>query len=133
FMSGGMLWGARPGEATGLPFQITSLSRGLGEGELLYSLETPEIAGVFALRDGGRDEQRLFHGNDRRRVRHLAVDGQRRLIACSVRHDAGTAAIAVMGADELDLTEVTEGDSVDLAPSWVPGGRQIVFQSAGVG
>jgi hypothetical protein len=39
-----------------------------------------------------------------------------------------------MAADGSDLTEVTEGDSVDQAPSWGPGpGRQLVFQSAGIG
>jgi hypothetical protein len=39
-----------------------------------------------------------------------------------------------MAADGSDLTEVTEGDSVDQAPSWVPGtARHVVFQSAGIG
>jgi hypothetical protein len=39
-----------------------------------------------------------------------------------------------MQADGSDLAEVTEGDVVDAAPSWVPGvGRRLVYQSAGVG
>src|SRR5262249_21443616 len=41
--------------------------------------------------------------------------------------------IAVMRADGSALTEVTEGDSVDLAPSWVPAApRRLVYQAAGV-
>jgi hypothetical protein len=132
FMGRGMLWGGEPGR-DGIRVAITSLSRGRQPGEVLYALESRDIAGVFAVAAGGAEEQRLFHGNDRR-VRHLAADAGRGLIACSVRHDSGNAAIAVMGADGSEVTEVTEGDSVDQAPSWVPGAaRRLVFQSAGIG
>jgi hypothetical protein len=54
-------------------------------------------------------------------------------VACSVRHPFGTANLAVRLNDESGFSEVTEGDSVDAAPRWVPGARQLVFQSAGVG
>jgi hypothetical protein len=132
FMSRGMLWGAEA-DRDGLRVAVTSLSRGREAGEVLYALESRDIAGVFAVAAGGAEERRLFHGNDRR-VRHLAADAGRGLIACSVAHDTRNAAIAVMAADGSDLTEVTEGDSVDQAPSWVPGtGRHLVFQSAGIG
>jgi hypothetical protein len=132
FMGRGMLWGGEPGR-DGIRVAITSLSRGREPGEVLYALESRDIAGVFAVAAGGAEERRLFHGNDHR-VRHLAADPGRGLIACSVRHDNGNAAIAVMGADGSDVTEVTEGDTVDQAPSWVPGtARQLVLQSAGIG
>jgi hypothetical protein len=132
FMSRGMLWGGEPGR-DGIRVAVTSLSRGREPGEVLYALESRDIAGVFAVAAGGAEERRLFHGNDRR-VRHLAADAGRGLIACSVGHDTGNAGIAVMGVDGSELTEVTEGDSVDQAPSWVPGpARQLVFQSAGIG
>jgi hypothetical protein len=38
-----------------------------------------------------------------------------------------------MNADGSDLREITEGESLDLAPSWVPEARRIVYQSAGLG
>jgi hypothetical protein len=42
--------------------------------------------------------------------------------------------IAVLPMQGTDFSEVTEGDSFDRLPHWVPGPkRQIVFQSAGLG
>jgi hypothetical protein len=56
------------------------------------------------------------------------------LVACSILHPQGIANLATMRADGSDLTEITEGDSSDLAPYWVPGESQkLVFQSAGMG
>jgi hypothetical protein len=133
FMSRGLMWGAVGSEADGLGLSLTGLSPGREPGELLYSLETKDIAGVFALREGGEHEQRLFHGNERR-VRHLSTRPGLGRIACSTRHASGTAGIALMNADGSDLTEVTEGDSVDEAPAFVPGDPEtLVFQSAGIG
>jgi hypothetical protein len=54
-------------------------------------------------------------------------------VACSVLHKDASASIAVMTAEAADLTEVTEGDSQDQAPSWAPDGARIVYQSAGIG
>jgi hypothetical protein len=132
FMSRGLMWGAVGSEAEGLGLYLTGLSAGREPGELLYALETKEIAGVFALK-GGEPEQRLFHGNERR-VRHLSTRPGLGRIACSVRHTSGSAGIAFMSADGSDLTEVTEGDSVDEAPAFAPGDPEtLVFQSAGIG
>jgi len=53
--------------------------------------------------------------------------------ACAQRFPNGTANIMVMDGDGSDLRAVTEGDSADDAPSWMPGRqRRILFQSAGV-
>jgi hypothetical protein len=79
----------------------------------------------------GEEERRLWNKNDKR-LSHLALapDGA---MACSVLHKFGTANIAVRLDEDSGLSEVTEGDSVDAAPRWVPGGgRRLVFQSAGV-
>jgi hypothetical protein len=126
----GMLWSGPQGAAhPGLA--ITSLTRGERAGELLYALETREIAGVFAVTADGAEERRLFHGNDRR-VRFLASRPGSGHILCSLYRE-GTASVAMMNGDGNDLTELTEGDSLDLAPSFEQGTtRRIVFQSAGV-
>jgi hypothetical protein len=101
-------------------------------GELLYTLEVDQVTGIFAVRDGGDDELRLSHSADRH-VQFVSARPNQELVACSVWQKSGTANIATKRADGGALTEVTEGDSSDLAPQWIPGApRQLVFQSAGV-
>lgn len=110
---------------------ITGLCRGM-QGKLLYALEVGEVAGIFTLDQSSINEQRLFHSSDFG-VQHLSFHPERNLIACAVVHKNGAANIAVMEAKGSRPKEITEGDSVDLAPKWVPGtGRVLVFQSAGI-
>jgi hypothetical protein len=132
FLSAALLWGRTMQDPAAVPIWITSLCASAKPGELLYSLETDSLCAILAVDNLGADERRLWHKNDKR-MSHLAVaeDGA---IACSVKHQFGTANIAVRINDELGFGEVTEGDSVDTAPRWVPGsGRCLVFQSAGIG
>jgi hypothetical protein len=131
-MSGAM-WGVQPGGDPGeFRIAITSVARGRNPGELLYSLETDSISGIFAV-DAAGVEQRLFHTADFR-VRHMALNPDGSSIAASIVHDDFTANIAVLQVEGPDFFEASEGDSLDLAPRWVPGpGRKLVFQSAGVG
>ena len=110
---------------------ITSVSRGSVAGELLYTLETDEISGLFS-RDSDGFEKRIFHTADFR-VRSVDMRPDGGELAASVHHRNGMANLAVLRADGSDLTEVTDGDSVDEAPRWAPGaGRRLVFQSAGM-
>jgi hypothetical protein len=110
---------------------ITGVTRGFRPGELLYTLETDEISGVFT-RDAQGIEKRLFHTADFR-TSHPDPHPNGAEIAVSVNHAGGLANLAVLKSDGSDLVEVTEGDSVDRAPRWVPGpGRRLVFESAGV-
>ncbi len=122
-----------PAEADLREFRIavTSVTRGLKPGELLYTLETDEISGVFA-RDGAGVEKRLFHTADFR-AGHIDAHPDGSTIALSISHPGGMANLAVLKTDGSDLTEVTDGESLDQAPRWVPGpGRRLVFQSAGI-
>jgi hypothetical protein len=132
FLAGAMLWGRAAKDPAAVPITITSLCRGAGRGELLYSLETDELCAVLALDNLGEEERRLWNKNDKR-LSHLAVSATG-AVACSVRHQFGTANIAVRPDADSGFSDVTEGDSFDAAPRWVPGeGQRLVFQSAGVG
>lgn len=130
-LSGGALWGGMPADPEALRIAIRGLGRGRQPGELLYTLDTGDVTGVFKL-DAG-EEQRLFHSNQHR-VDFLAAHPEVDQIACSVAGEDGSAHLAVMASDGSEIRAVTEGDSVDEAPSWVPGReRTLVYQSAGVG
>lgn len=128
----GMLWSGMEHDPAAFRIAMTSVTRGRAPGELLYSLETNEISGVFALDSTGA-EQRLFHTADFR-IRHLAMHPDGDTIAATICHSDLAANLALLNADGSDLHEVSEGDSIDLAPRWVPGAqRRLVFQSAGLG
>ncbi len=114
------------------PILLTSVARGSAPGEVFYSLETREISGVFAV-DSSGFERRLFHTADYR-VRDLAIHPDGSAIAVSVSQGSMAANIAVLNGDGSDMNDVSEGDSLDLAPHWEPGPRRrLVFQSAGLG
>ena len=134
FMSGGLLWGRNAADdPTDIPIDITGISRGCHPGELFYSLSTPDIGGVFLLRDHATDELRLLHTADFR-VRRLAAGAGQESLACVVQRKGGQSCIAVMRADGTDMRDVTTGDTIDDAPHWAPGSsRVLVFQSSAIG
>ena len=133
FMSGGTLWGNRGQDAAEMRVAITGISSGCQQGELLFSLATNDIGGVFLLRNGASEEQRLLHTADFR-VHRLAANAGHDRIVCVMQHRGQNSSIAVMQGDGTDLREVTQGDTLDDAPRWVPNGvREIVFQSAAIG
>ncbi len=115
---------------------------------LLYTLEAGEIGGIFTLERLAvaakigeapplehrlkTREKRLFHSADFK-VDRVDFHADYQLIACAVVKKDGTANIAMMPVNAVHLEELTEGDSIDLAPKWMPGIRKvIVFQSAGI-
>ncbi|MCC6390879.1 MAG: hypothetical protein IT167_09760 [Bryobacterales bacterium] len=130
FMRGA--WGAEPNGRDDAPVLRTGLTAG-PDGALLYSMETDAVSGIFLL-DAAGVETRLFHTADFR-IRHAAIHPDGATLAATVFHaDSMRSNIAVLPVHGSDFSEVTEGDSFDQAPRWVPGAkRRIVFQSAGVG
>ncbi|HVI09447.1 MAG TPA: hypothetical protein VND65_14255 [Candidatus Binatia bacterium] len=133
FMSGGLLWGRHDRDAAGMRIAITGVASGCREGELLYSLDTDDVGGLFRLRNHASEEQRLLHTADFRLRRLAACPGQDRVV-CVVQHKGQNSSIAVMQGDGTDLREVTQGDTIDDSPRWVPGSAaEIVFQSAAIG
>lgn len=132
-MAGGAPWGDRnliEGETRRI--HISGITRGSRPGELLYALDTDQVGGLFLYDVAERRERRLYH-NHRFRARHLSRHPEQPLATFSLQQEDGTAAVAVMNLENNDLRLVTEGDSLDEAPSWVPGpGSRLVFQSAGL-
>jgi hypothetical protein len=131
-MSGGAVWGASASDPGVLRIAITGLGRAAEPGRLLYALDTDEIVGLFSLDPATGDEKRLFHSNDRRLRFPSGRPGQERVV-CAILAQGGASNLAVMRADGSDLHEITEGESLDLAPSWAPEGARIVYQTAGLG
>ncbi len=100
-------------------------------GKLLYALEAGTVGGIFAFDPSCDREDRLFHNNDFG-VGHLDFSAKEQLIACAVNYPTGISNIATMPLDGARPQIVTEGDSIDLAPHWVPNQKALVFQSAGI-
>jgi len=131
-VSSQMLWGVRGDETNRMQVNLTGLCRGRSRGEVFYTLNTGEVSGIFLIRQETGQEIRLLHSADYK-MHNVAVRAGHNDIACAVRNANGIANLAVMVDDNSGLAEVTEGDSIDLAPSWMTGpARQLVFQSAGI-
>jgi len=128
----GGAWAMTPGGPEQVAISLTGLTAA-ASGELLYSMETDAVSGIFLLDNEGV-ETRLFHTADFR-VRHAALHPDGSTLAVTAFHkDNMRSNIAVLPVHGTDFTEATEGDSFDQLPRWVPGAkRRIVFQSAGIG
>lgn len=132
FLSGASLWG---GGTAGSVDQarITSLCRGNEAGQIVYSMTSGSLCALLSADRLGEEERRLWN-NNQHRLQHLSIHPATGDFAFASLHPNGTANIGVMFKDESGLAEITEGDSIDTAPSWVPGeGRKLVYQSAGIG
>src|SRR5215470_15118254 len=101
FMAGRVLWGGDEEDPAAIPMAVTGISCGTRNGELIYSIATHEITGVFALRNQATEEQRLFHTADFR-VGQLSAHPTEDRVACVVQR-RGTSNIAVMRGDGSDL------------------------------
>lgn len=133
FLSGAMLWGQRGAAQGPAPVLVTSISGSADKGRLIYSLESGSLCALLATENFGNEERRLWNNNNFK-LQHVHACSRTGDLAFSATHSNGTANIGVMFKDENSVKELTEGDSVDTSPQWVPGKtRKLVFQSAGVG
>lgn len=133
FMRGGMAWDLPELEPQVPAPVFKGLSLACEQGSLLYSVQVADVQGICRLRRDQGDELRLIHGSDTLPQDLSALPGHD-FIAASIPHKDGTAHIGVMDREAGDLRELTEGDTVDLCPSWIPGTKgHLVFQSTGIG
>lgn len=111
---------------------VTAVTRGEEEGCLTYVIDTGAVGGLFDYDIAARREDRVFH-REGFGARDLDRCPQTGFMACSERAKDGTSCIVVLDAHG-DRRQLTEGDSFDEAPSWIPEAAvpSLVFQSAGV-
>lgn len=132
FLSGATLWG-KSGDNSEVPLSITSICGGKEAGGLIYSFESGGLCALLEVAQLGSEERRLWNDN-RTLIRHVTMSRHNGDLAFSILHENGTANIGVKLAGEGGVKELTEGDSFDTAPRWMPGeGHKLIFQSAGIG
>jgi hypothetical protein len=114
FMSGRTLWSSDPANQgqNETPVVVNAVSCGTRQGEILYSLATGEIGGIFYVSHSGEDERRLLHTADFR-ISQLTANAAADKIACVVRSTTGSH-LAVMRGDGGEMSDVTQGDSLFL-------------------
>ena len=133
FMRGGMAWEMPEMEAQTMVPTFTGLSPACDAGSLIYTINVAGVHGICLFRAETNDERRLLHGSDRT-PQDLGAAPDQDFIACAVAQQDCSSHIGVMDREAGDLRQVTEGDTVDLCPSWIPGTPgHLVFQSAGIG
>ena len=131
FMSGGMLWGVDEREQQLRNVRITGMTRVKDANRLFLALQSSPVGALLIHDLGSAVEKRVLH-REHFNCTDLAHHPEEAWLACSLRFENGTANIGFLTEDASEQSEVTEGDSVDEAPSWVPGTSRVIYQSAGV-
>lgn len=119
------------GEGAGAGIQFSS-ALWYKDRSLLYFLRDRAIGGLFSFDLDTGVEQRLLH-KQRLALSDLQVDESgSRIVACSSGED-GVSHIATLDIEGNRFREITTGDTIDAAPTWVPGEPDsILYQSAGL-
>lgn len=129
---GSILWGVDRQNADTIRVNITSATRCPDDNKLYYVLETDSAGGLFVYDYNSNEEKRLFH-KEKFKARDLDINRKKKEFVCAQQFPNGTLNIILINEDGTDITTVTEGDSIDECPSWIPGDqRQILFQSTGI-
>ena len=125
------VWGKRGAPRNSFRPRIVAVVAGEQPGSMVYALWTGVVGAVLEYDFAEAYERRVFH-----RERFHAAEFHRhpedgRLI-CRFGEDMASS-LAVLDSDGRNARAVTEGDSIDAAPSWIPGaGEAVVYHSAGL-
>jgi hypothetical protein len=133
FLGGGALWGAMDEATATMPAIVTGIARGRHPRELVYTLTTSAVTGMFALDIDTGVETRVIHGTEHK-FGDVAVCREPTAFVSTTRHKNGSVSLAVLPEDGSEVALVTDGDAIDASPAWIahaPG--RLVFQSAGIG
>ncbi|OYU99282.1 MAG: hypothetical protein CFE26_25945 [Verrucomicrobiales bacterium VVV1] len=131
--SAGTIWGKRGSvsqQESARPM-IVAVEGGDRTDSMVYALWTGVVGAFLDYDFNEKYERRVFH-RENFQVSHLdrsALDGR---LICRVGDHQG-ARIALLDSDGRNSRLVTEGDSLDGAPSWIPDSADsIVYHSAGL-
>lgn len=112
---------------------VTDVAREGDTSSLLFTLRAERVTGIFRVDPSTGKETRLFHSNEHQVTSVAARPDGSDEVACSLRSDNGTACLALIDTEKGGLRELTEGDSLDEAPSWTrDGASSLLYQSAGI-
>jgi hypothetical protein len=129
---GSVLWGVDRVEAEAIRVNITSVTKRGEDNNLYYLLESDSAGGLFAFNCDTKEESRLFH-KEKFKAKDLDRNRETKEFVCSRHFANGTSNIILISNDGTGLSEITQGDSIDESPSWMPGKkRRILFQSSGI-
>lgn len=125
------LWGSQNGGITAPP-RFLHACFGPDRDTVYYVQRVGEAVGLFRLHVQEQREVRLFH-KSKIDIRGLAYHAGQKHLILGVGHEDGTAQIEVYDEEGTLKGAVTGGDSIDAAPSVVPGAAStVLFQSSGV-
>jgi len=100
--------------------------------KLIYFMKDSHVGGLFEYDAITKNEKRLLHRQNLF-FENLSINPNTGKILCSEHHNNGIANIAMMNSDGNEYHQLTEGDTVDSAPAWIPGDTEnILYQSAGL-
>jgi hypothetical protein len=132
YFGGSTLWGVDQVNTDAIRIFITSVAPSQEDNKLYFILESETAGGLFVYDCATQEENRLFH-KENFHARDLDLSSENKQLVCSQHFPNGIANIIMMNEDGSDLRQITEGDSIDEAPSWIPGkDRRILIQSSGI-
>ncbi|XLZ70482.1 hypothetical protein ABT364_00520 [Massilia sp. SR12] len=114
------------------PILISSARFG-ADGKLLYFQADHGMGGLFSYDLASGHEERLLH-RQQLRLQDMALSPSGQTIYCTMESRGGASHIASLSAGGDGLRELTGGDTIDAAPTAVPGAEGVlIYQSAGIG
>lgn len=117
--------------ADGVNIAVTSVLFHKGR-SLLYFLKDQGIGGLFSYDLETGVETRILH-KQYLDLAHLMLHASGNKVLCASAGRDGSSNIASLDIEGNQFRELTGGDTVDSAPSWVPGDdHTVLYQSAGL-
>ena len=100
--------------------------------KLIYFMKDSHVGGLFEYDADTKNERRLLH-KQKLFLENLSVNNNNGQIVCSEHHTNGIANIVMLDNEGNDYKQLTEGDTVDSSPAWIPGNnKSILYQSSGL-
>lgn len=99
--------------------------------KLLYFLKDENFGGLFEYDLNTGDEKRLLH-QQKLDYQDIRSDRESNRLLCAQYYANGIANITTFEPDGSESKELTAGDTVDRAPSFIPGENRILFECAGL-